>query len=446
MRSILAIERTALNFLQRLSGIATLTAQFVAAALGTSATIFDTRKTTPGWRVLEKYAVRCGGGRNHRLGLHDAVLIKDNHLAGLLSQRRQRPDHRGHRRRSGACTSGSIVEVEVDSLEQLDRALVSVPTSSWSTTWDRSSGRGSAAAGRRRRRRARGVRRGEPRHRGGPGSNGRRSDQRRGAHAFGPRARHRPGPRQASDDLPWLSRPVRPESMRTEKQPWTRHRPIHPTEYAFCWIGFGRRRASSFRSPTWARERRVWDDLDALAAFGFALERHPFLGAAYRGPAAAALSRPDRARAGDARIGRRIAVWNRVGSTNDLAARAASTTANDGLAILAEEQTSGRGRRGRVWTAPARSSILMSVLLFPPLALAARPRAAAGRLADRAGGRGDGRGGRELDRAPAPGSSGPTTSGSAAARSPASSSNAHFTSPASPGAADVAGPRPLRPS
>src|SRR5271156_5229113 len=88
MRSLLAIERIALNFLQRLSGIATLTARFVAAVAGTRASIYDTRKTTPGWRALEKYAVRCGGGCNHRFGLFDAVLIKDNHLAWLQSAAR----------------------------------------------------------------------------------------------------------------------------------------------------------------------------------------------------------------------------------------------------------------------------------------------------------------------------------------------------------------------
>ena len=123
VRSILALERTALNFLQRLSGIATLTARFVAAVEGTRAVILDTRKTTPGWRVLEKYAVRCGGGHNHRMGLHDAVLIKDNHLAYLQSQ--SGPDAiaaavaaaRAHAPRS------AFIEVEVDSLEQLDRAL-----------------------------------------------------------------------------------------------------------------------------------------------------------------------------------------------------------------------------------------------------------------------------------------------------------------------------------
>lgn len=80
-RAILSAERTALNFVQRLSGIATLTSEFVRAVRGTGASICDTRKTTPGLRVLEKYAVRCGGGRNHRFGLFDAVMLKENHLA-----------------------------------------------------------------------------------------------------------------------------------------------------------------------------------------------------------------------------------------------------------------------------------------------------------------------------------------------------------------------------
>jgi nicotinate-nucleotide pyrophosphorylase (carboxylating) len=83
LRSMLSAERVMLNFLQRLSGIATTTRKFVRAVQGTKAKIYDTRKTMPGWRILEKYAVRCGGGFNHRLGLYDAVLIKDNHLAQL---------------------------------------------------------------------------------------------------------------------------------------------------------------------------------------------------------------------------------------------------------------------------------------------------------------------------------------------------------------------------
>ncbi len=84
-RAILAAERTALNFATRLSGIATLTRRFVAAVAGTGCAILDTRKTTPGWRALEKHAVRCGGGRNHRMGLFDAAMLKDTHLAAAGS-------------------------------------------------------------------------------------------------------------------------------------------------------------------------------------------------------------------------------------------------------------------------------------------------------------------------------------------------------------------------
>ncbi len=83
MRALLTAERVALNFVQRLSGVASLTRDFVGAIAGTRARILDTRKTTPGWRRFEKYAVACGGGTNHRMGLHDLVLIKDNHLAAL---------------------------------------------------------------------------------------------------------------------------------------------------------------------------------------------------------------------------------------------------------------------------------------------------------------------------------------------------------------------------
>lgn len=121
MRAILGFERTALNFLQRLSGVATMTARFVEAVHGTRAVILDTRKTTPGWRALEKYAVRCGGGRNHRIGLYDAVLIKDNHLAYLAEG--GDPIGRAIAAGRAAVAAGTIVEVEVDSLEQLDRAL-----------------------------------------------------------------------------------------------------------------------------------------------------------------------------------------------------------------------------------------------------------------------------------------------------------------------------------
>lgn len=118
-RSVLSGERVALNFLQRLSGIATLTAQFVAAVAGTDAVILDTRKTTPGWRALEKYAVRMGGGGNHRMGLYDMVLIKDNHIdaAGGIT-----PAVAAIRAADRA--RGLAVEVEVTDLDQLHEALV----------------------------------------------------------------------------------------------------------------------------------------------------------------------------------------------------------------------------------------------------------------------------------------------------------------------------------
>lgn len=125
-RPILAAERVALNFLQRLSGIATLTRRYVEAVAGTGAEIFDTRKTTPGWRDLEKYAVRAGGGRNHRRGLYDALLVKDNHLTAL--SRAGCDDAIGAladklaaaRQKLG---DGGFIAIEVDSLEQLAAAL-----------------------------------------------------------------------------------------------------------------------------------------------------------------------------------------------------------------------------------------------------------------------------------------------------------------------------------
>jgi len=117
-RGLLSAERVALNFVQRLSGIATLTARYVEAIAGTGAHILDTRKTTPGWRRLEKYAVRCGGGLNHRMDLSSAVLIKDNHLAAVdgdiaLAVKRART----------VAPPGIKVEVECDTLGQVKAAI-----------------------------------------------------------------------------------------------------------------------------------------------------------------------------------------------------------------------------------------------------------------------------------------------------------------------------------
>lgn len=118
-RGLLSAERTALNFLQRLSGVATLTRRYVDAVKGTGAAILDTRKTLPGWRALDKYAVACGGGVNHRMGLYDAVMVKDNHYAGgplaagLARLRRERP--------------GVPVIIEADTLAQAEAAAALRP-------------------------------------------------------------------------------------------------------------------------------------------------------------------------------------------------------------------------------------------------------------------------------------------------------------------------------
>jgi nicotinate-nucleotide pyrophosphorylase (carboxylating) len=116
-RSMLSAERVALNFMQRLSGIATLTTRFVDAVRGTRARICDTRKTTPGWRTLEKYAVRAGGGTNHRVDLATSVLIKDNHLAAVDGNVAY-----AVKRARDLAPAGAKVECECESLEQAEKA------------------------------------------------------------------------------------------------------------------------------------------------------------------------------------------------------------------------------------------------------------------------------------------------------------------------------------
>jgi nicotinate-nucleotide pyrophosphorylase (carboxylating) len=120
---MLAAERTILNFLQHLSGVATLTGKFVSAVAGTHAKIYDTRKTMPGLRTLEKYAVRCGGGHNHRIGLYDAVLIKDNHLAGIPVHRLAHTVFEMVNRIETLPVRPAFVEVECDGLDQLAELL-----------------------------------------------------------------------------------------------------------------------------------------------------------------------------------------------------------------------------------------------------------------------------------------------------------------------------------
>ncbi len=137
-RSLLIAERTLLNFLGRLCGIATLTYEYVQAINGTRAHIYDTRKTTPGWRLLEKYAVHCGGGRNHRTALSEAVLIKDNHLAfgaAALDKSHFSPAEAVQHARNFVRAHLSpqrfeafIIEIEVDSLDQLRAVLPAQPS------------------------------------------------------------------------------------------------------------------------------------------------------------------------------------------------------------------------------------------------------------------------------------------------------------------------------
>ena len=131
-RDLLTCERTILNFMGRLSGVATLTREYVEVAANPRVRIYDTRKTTPGWRRLEKYAVRCGGGWNHRVGLFDAVLIKDNHLA-LASEAEMSPAaavklaRENLRQMLPDSEAEMVVEVEVDGLAQLQEVLTVGP-------------------------------------------------------------------------------------------------------------------------------------------------------------------------------------------------------------------------------------------------------------------------------------------------------------------------------
>lgn len=127
LRSLLAVERVALNLLTHLSGIATLTARYVEAVGGTKARIYDTRKTHLGLRGLEKYAVVCGGGHSHRKGLHDAVLVKDNHLAHIPPDQLTEQLVKMVAKARAMPTPPAFIEIEVDTLDQLKRVLPAGP-------------------------------------------------------------------------------------------------------------------------------------------------------------------------------------------------------------------------------------------------------------------------------------------------------------------------------
>jgi len=125
LRPMLSAERVMLNFLQRLSGIATTTRKYVNAIQGTKAKIYDTRKTMPGWRILEKYAVLCGGGYNHRIGLYDGILIKDNHLAQL--GREFQPKLREIVSQARKLKGAKFVAVEVDHVDDQLNYVLDIP-------------------------------------------------------------------------------------------------------------------------------------------------------------------------------------------------------------------------------------------------------------------------------------------------------------------------------
>jgi nicotinate-nucleotide pyrophosphorylase (carboxylating) len=134
-RELLTCERTILNFICRLSGIATLTRHYVDTVQGTRARVYDTRKTAPGWRRLDKYAVRCGGGHNHRRGLYDGILIKDNHLAcrAIVDSKLLEPEAAVQLARAFVASGGirfeqpPMIEIEIDRVEQLASALSAAP-------------------------------------------------------------------------------------------------------------------------------------------------------------------------------------------------------------------------------------------------------------------------------------------------------------------------------
>ena len=185
MAAILTGERTALNFLQRLSGIATFTRQMVSLIAGTKAALVDTRKTTPGWRALEKYAVRLGGARNHRAGLYDGVLIKNNHItaAGSITQAVQQARQEAHHLLK--------IEVEVPDLAGLEEALAAGADDHHAGQY----GRGRHGPGRENHRR--------PRPAGGLRLHVRRAPAQGGRHRRQPHLHGRPHPQRPGRGYPF---------------------------------------------------------------------------------------------------------------------------------------------------------------------------------------------------------------------------------------------------
>ena len=346
VRSILTAERVALNFLQRLSGVATLTRRFVEAVAGTRARILDTRKTTPGLRRLEKAAVVAGGGTNHRFGLFDMVMVKDNHLAADC-----RPEHlQAAIRAALAAHPGMRIEVEADSLPQVRTFLAlegidvilldNMNCAEMSEAVRLGTGRVQFEAS------------------GGVTLDTVGPIAATGVDFISIGALTHSAPRDRF--FPGASRMMPPDArMLVALRSATVHLPASDL-------------ASLSREPEDAAETSI----RSLRAAGFDIEFRPGFG--YR-----LLGCPDRIIADDlwARFGcrapalvREILVFEETASTNDLAAQFGRRGAPAGLAIFAERQTAGRGRFGRRWESSAHCGLWFSLLLRPALEIAHWPR------------------------------------------------------------------------
>ena len=343
-RAILSAERVALNFAQRLSGVATLTSQFVEAIRGTSARILDTRKTTPGWRHFEKYAVVCGGGQNLRIGLFDMVLIKDNHLAAL---RDELPNAIAAAvQRARAKYPDLKIEVEADTLEQVRQALDAgadivlldnMTPDQLREAVQQARGRAQTEAS------GGGEYLDRPRHCG----DGRGPDFRRRAHAFRARGGHRAGFRG---------------SMTIDTQILA----------ALRAGGNGGVAGTELSQKLGISRAAVWARIQELRTLGYEVEASPHLG--YRLLSAPDLLHSDDLLAGLGKtsvIGRDIRVFEETTSTNDVIEKLARDGVKEGAVVFAESQTKGRGRMGRKWVSPSRKGLWFSVLLRPAMRPAA---------------------------------------------------------------------------
>ena len=350
-QALLAGERTALNFLQHLSGVATLTQAFVAASEGAKVRVADTRKTTPGSRALQKYAVRTGGGANHRSDLASGILIKDNHLALVGSVREA-----VRRARAGAPHVLRIA-VEVDDLAQLDEALeagaevILLDNFQIREMTEARQARARARAEDDRRGLGRRLARSDPRHQ----QDGRRRDLDRGAHALG--ARHRL----------LLRHP--PRRRRARGPPSANERRKRPRDVPLRRLGrpqgvFVRSLRQESSSGVFVRVFvPPWDSAVLVCGATW-----PTLASS---PAPDDNGQPDEVRLTarlETRWLGRVYEWHAVrsaGSTNDLAGARAREGAAQGLVVATERQTAGRGRLGRVWHSPAGENLYLSLLLRP---------------------------------------------------------------------------------